>query len=109
MKFGLGYDLRNPAISGRSFQALYAEFLDQVEGADSHGFDFVELPEHHFVDDGYLPSPFVVAAAIAARTKRMRIGLHLVLLPLRHPVQVAEDAAIVDILSGGRLDMTVGA
>ncbi|MGE5596867.1 MAG: LLM class flavin-dependent oxidoreductase [Hyphomicrobiales bacterium] len=109
MRFGIQYDLRNPAISGRSFEQLYGEFLEQVEWADQHGFDFVSLPEHHFVDDGYLPSPFVVASAIAARTRHMRIVLNLVLLPMRHPVQVAEDAAIVDIISGGRLDLTVGA
>ena len=108
MRFGLQYDLRNPAISGRPFEQLYAEFLDQVEWADEHGFDSVSLPEHHFVDDGYLPSPFVAAAAIAARTKRMRIVLNVALLPMRHPVQVAEDAALVDIISGGRLDLAFG-
>lgn len=109
MKFEIGYDLRNPAQWGRSFATHYAEFLDQVQWADEAGFDSVSLAEHHFSADGYLPSPLVVAGAIAARTKRMRIVLNLVLLPLKHPVQLAEDAAVVDILSNGRLDLTVGA
>ncbi|MCH7552656.1 MAG: LLM class flavin-dependent oxidoreductase [Chloroflexi bacterium] len=103
MRFGLQYDLRNPPRWRRPSDEHYAEFLDQVQWADENGFDQVSLPEHHFVEDGYLPSPLIVAAAIAARTKRIGIIINLTLLPLRHPVQMAEDAAIVDILSGGRL------
>src|SRR5207302_11362216 len=109
MKFGLGYDLRNSPRFARPFEVLYGEFLDQVEWADNHGFDSVSLPEHHFSDDGYVPSPFVAAGAIGARTRRMRIGISLILLPLKHPVQAAEDAAVVDIITRGRLDLTVGA
>jgi alkanesulfonate monooxygenase SsuD/methylene tetrahydromethanopterin reductase-like flavin-dependent oxidoreductase (luciferase family) len=108
VRFEIGYDLRNHPQFGRPFEVHYAEFLDQVEWADRNGFDAMSLAEHHFSDDGYLPSPLVVAGAVAARTKRMRIGIGLVLLPLKHPVQLAEDAAIVDIISGGRLDLTVG-
>jgi alkanesulfonate monooxygenase SsuD/methylene tetrahydromethanopterin reductase-like flavin-dependent oxidoreductase (luciferase family) len=109
MKFGLAYDLRNPDISGRSTHVLYAECLAQVEWADRHGFDFLNFPEHHFSGDSYIPSPFTIAAAAAARTSRIQIVLNLVLLPLRHPVQVAEDGAVVDIISGGRFTLTVGA
>ncbi len=109
MQFSIRYDLRNPATSKRSFADFYAQFLDQVAWADEHGFASVALSEHHFSPDGYLPSLFVMAGAIAARTKKMRISLGLVLLPLKHPVQVAEDAAIVDILSNGRLNLILGA
>jgi alkanesulfonate monooxygenase SsuD/methylene tetrahydromethanopterin reductase-like flavin-dependent oxidoreductase (luciferase family) len=109
MQFALRYDLRNPPASGRPFDAYYAQFLEQVEWADRHGFASVTLSEHHFVEDGYCPAPLTVAAAIAARTRRLRIRIALVLLTLRHPVQVAEEAALVDILSGGRLDLIVGA
>ena len=108
MQFGIRYDLRNPPQWRRPFEQHYARFLDQVAWADEHGFSRLMLSEHHFVEDGYLPSPFVVAAAAAARTKRMRIMISLVLLPLKHPVQVAEDGAMVDIISGGRLDLVVG-
>ena len=67
------------------------------------------LTEHHFCDDGYSPSPLVVASAIGARTRTMRIGTNLILLPLYHPVRVAEDAATLSLLSGGRFDLGVGA
>lgn len=109
MQFEIKYDLRNPAAWRKPWDEVYAHFLDQVVWADEHGFDTVMLHEHHFSDDGYLPSPFTAAAAIAARTKRIRIRLALVLLPLKHPVQVAEDAAVLDIISGGRLEVVVGA
>jgi alkanesulfonate monooxygenase SsuD/methylene tetrahydromethanopterin reductase-like flavin-dependent oxidoreductase (luciferase family) len=107
--FNLRYDLRNPPQWRRPFDLYYAQFLEQVEWADGQGFDSVGLSEHHFVEDGYVPSPLVVAAAIAARTRRIRIRTALVLLTLKHPIQVAEDAALVDILSGGRFDLMVGA
>src|SRR5262249_36558285 len=84
-------------------------FLEQVGWADAHGFAGVALAEHHFIEDGYLPAPLVAAAAIAARTRRLHIRLTVLLLTLRHPVQVAEEAALVDILSGGRLVLMVGA
>ena len=109
MRFGLQYDLRNPPQWRRPFEEFYADFLSQVEWADANGFDHVSLPEHHFAEDGYLPSPLVAAAAVAARTKHMRILTGLTLLPLKHPVQLAEDAAIVDIISGGGLELGVGA
>jgi len=108
MHFGLAYDLRNSLARPRPFADIYADFLRQVEWADAHGFQSVSLPEHHFTEDGYLPSPLVAAAAVAARTSRMRIEIGLTLLPLKHPVQLAEDAAVVDILSNGRLDLMVG-
>ncbi|MBI2867676.1 MAG: LLM class flavin-dependent oxidoreductase, partial [Chloroflexi bacterium] len=107
MHFRARFDLRNPPQWRQPFDRFYAQFLDQVAWLDAHGFDRVSLSEHHFVEDGYLPSPFTMAAAIAARTKRIRIHLSIVVLPLKHPVQVAEDAAVVDILSGGRLDLAV--
>ncbi len=108
MQFGLQYDLRNPPQFRIPFDQYYAEFLNQVEWADKNGFDQVSLPEHHFVEDGYIPSPLTAAAAVGARTKNIKIVISLVLLPLRHPIQVAEDAAVVDIISGGRLELVLG-
>jgi alkanesulfonate monooxygenase SsuD/methylene tetrahydromethanopterin reductase-like flavin-dependent oxidoreductase (luciferase family) len=109
MLFTLIYDLRNPPQWRLPSDEFYGRFLDQVAWADAHGFDSVGLSEHHFEDDGYLPSPLVLGAAIAARTKKIRIAPMVTLLSLRHPVQFAEEAALVDIISGGRLDLTVGA
>lgn len=86
----------------------YAKWLDRIELADELGAGEVWLSEHHFYDDGYLPQPITFAAAIAARTKRIRIGTAVYLLSLRHPVQAAEEIAVVDVLSNGRLDLGVG-
>ena len=105
--FGLWYDLRNPD-SERSFERLYAETLEQIVWAESLGIDSVWLSEHHFCDDGYTPSPLVVAAAIGARTSRLKLGTNLMLLPLHDPVRLAEDAASLAILTRGRLRLGVG-
>ncbi len=109
VNFGLWYDFRNPAPRRLQFEDFYSASLAQVAWAEQLGFDSVWLTEHHFRDDGYSPSPLVVAAAIGARTRTMRIGTNLILLPLYHPVRVAEDAATLSLLSGGRFDLGVGA
>jgi probable F420-dependent oxidoreductase len=108
LRFGLWYAFRNPAEWRTSYENLYAEVLEQIAWAETVGYDDVWLTEHHFVDDGHAPSPLVQAAAIAVRTKKIRIGTAVLLLPLYHPVRVAEDGATVDILSGGRFELGVG-
>ncbi len=108
INFGLWYDFRNPAPTTRSFEHLYAASLEQMAWAEDLGFDSIWLTEHHFCEDGYAPSPMVVAAAIGQRTKRMRIGTNLMLLPLADPLRLAEDSATLSILTGGRFDLGVG-
>ena len=108
VNFGLWYDFRNPQPSAVSFETLYRASLEQIAWAESLGFDSVWLTEHHFCADGYTPSPLVIAAAIGERTRRMRIGTNLMLLPLADPMRLAEDAATVSILTGGRFDLGVG-
>jgi alkanesulfonate monooxygenase SsuD/methylene tetrahydromethanopterin reductase-like flavin-dependent oxidoreductase (luciferase family) len=109
MKFGIGYySLQSPPFSPRSHKELYSEMLDEIGTADQMGFDSAWLTEHHFLNDGYCPSSLVTAAAIAARTKRVRIGTGVLLMPLHDPVSVAEDAAVVDLISGGRLILGLG-
>lgn len=104
----LRYDLRATPF-GASHAELFAAMLDQAAYADQHGLDRVHVSEHHHAADGYLPSVFVALAAIAARTSRVRIRPSALVLPLHDPVRIAEDAAVLDNISGGRLDLTVGA
>lgn len=108
MNFGLIYDFRNPARWQRPVAKLYAEQLEQIAYAEQLGFDSVWITEHHFIEDGYTPSVLPIAAAIAARTSRIRIGTWVLLLPLHNAIRVAEDAATVDIISNGRLDLGMG-
>jgi probable F420-dependent oxidoreductase len=106
--FGLCYDFRQAWPFAQDHGEFYAECLDEIEEGERLGFEAVWLSEHHLVEDGMLPSPLVAAAAIAARTRRLRIGTNVLVLPLHHPLQVAEDAAVVDLVSGGRLLLGVG-
>lgn len=109
MKFGVGYyTMQSPSHSPRSHRDLYAEMLKEVEAADQMGFDSAWLSEHHFLEDGYCPSLLVTAAAIAAKTKKIRIGTGILLMPLYDPVKVAEDAAVVDLISDGRFILGLG-
>src|SRR5712672_1838951 len=108
IRFGLWYDFRNPPESRQASDRLYSEILDQIAWGESHGFDDVWLSEHHFIEDGYLPSILPVAAAIAARTKSIRIASGVLLMPFHNPVRLAEDIAVVDVISGGRFELGVG-
>jgi alkanesulfonate monooxygenase SsuD/methylene tetrahydromethanopterin reductase-like flavin-dependent oxidoreductase (luciferase family) len=108
VNFGLWYDFRNPAPWAVPFERLYADALDQIADAEQLGFQSTWITEHHFCADGYTPSPLVMAAAIGARTRRMRIGTNLMILPLHNPVRIAEDAATLSLLTGGRFDLGVG-
>jgi alkanesulfonate monooxygenase SsuD/methylene tetrahydromethanopterin reductase-like flavin-dependent oxidoreductase (luciferase family) len=108
IRLGLGYDMRAPDFAAPA-EALYAAALDQAEWADGVGFQRVTISEHHASPDGYMPSPLVMAAAVGARTKRLRIGISLLLLPFYHPHRLAEDAAVCDLICGGRLELMVGA
>ena len=107
-RFGLWYDFRNPAPWRQPGDRLYREILDQIAWAEKNGFDDVWLSEHHFIDDGYLPSILPVSAAIAARTGRIRIASGVLLMPFHNPIRLAEDIATVDVISGGRFELGVG-
>jgi alkanesulfonate monooxygenase SsuD/methylene tetrahydromethanopterin reductase-like flavin-dependent oxidoreductase (luciferase family) len=105
---GIRYDLRVPSFAGGTHAERYAACLDQCAWADEHGLDIVVLSEHHGVDDGYLPAPLTLAAAIAGRTKRIRISIAAVLVPLHDPIRLAEQLAVLDLASGGRVSLVAG-
>lgn len=108
VRLSLSYDMRAPEF-GPPAEALYKCALDQCAWADEKGWGQVVLPEHHSAIDGYLPSPVVMATAIGARTQHLRITISLLLLPFYHPIRLAEDLAVADLIAGGRIDVMVGA
>jgi alkanesulfonate monooxygenase SsuD/methylene tetrahydromethanopterin reductase-like flavin-dependent oxidoreductase (luciferase family) len=109
MNVGVYFDLRNPAKWAQDPTRLYGFTLEMCEEAEHLGAHSVWVTEHHLFDDGYMTQPIGYLAAVAARTKRVRLGTGIVIAPLHHPVELAEQAAMVDIISGGRLDIGLGA
>ena len=105
MTFGYLFDFRNPPQYRRPWDALYAEILDLVAWTESVGFAGAWVPEHHLAEDGYIPSPLVALAALAARTSTITLGSAIALAPLYDPVRFATDVAVLDILARGRLEM----
>ena len=106
MNWVLHHDLRAPDF-GTPRQALYRAAIEMCAWADGHGCPRVVVSEHHGSADGYLPSPFVFGAAVAARTERVRIMISALVLTLRDPVSAAEDALVLDVVSGGRVELTL--
>ncbi|HZO82151.1 MAG TPA: LLM class flavin-dependent oxidoreductase [Candidatus Binataceae bacterium] len=108
MDFGILLPFRNPAQWAAPITTLYDEHIAEAVLAEELGYDHVWTTEHHFYDDAWSPSLLPILAAIAQRTSRIRLGTFIIILPFHHPARVAEDAATVDILSKGRLDLGVG-
>jgi alkanesulfonate monooxygenase SsuD/methylene tetrahydromethanopterin reductase-like flavin-dependent oxidoreductase (luciferase family) len=107
VKFGLFYQL--PCAPEQSQPVRYRETIDQIRLADELGFDIAWLAELHFFRGfSIMPGPLYVATAAAQHTRRIRFGTGVTLLPFHHPLRIAEEAAVVDILTGGRLDFGVG-
>src|SRR5262249_27240696 len=107
MEFGMFHEI--PAIPGRNANGGFEESLAQAEAAERFGADVMWLAELHFEPNrSLLSAPLSIASAIAARTRRVKIGIAVQVLPLCHPLRLAEEAATVDQLSRGRLIFGVG-
>ncbi len=106
MRFGMLHLFENPI--GKSEHDIIHEQMELMRAAEDLGFDSVWPAEHHFTEYGYCASPALSLAAIANETKRIRLGTGIVVLPLNHPLRVAEDYAFLDHLSNGRVDLGVG-
>jgi alkanesulfonate monooxygenase SsuD/methylene tetrahydromethanopterin reductase-like flavin-dependent oxidoreductase (luciferase family) len=107
MRLTLRFDMRHPG-EDPSLAGLYAGMLDMCAWADELGFEEVFVGEHHGAEDSYIPSPIVLLSAVAARTKRIKIHVSALLATMYHPLRLAEDLAVLDIVSNGRLRMTAG-
>ena len=105
--FGLRFDLRNPEFAGTDLTERYRAAIEMAEWADRLGFVVVVLSEHHGSPDSYLPKALPMAAAMAARTSSLRIQVGVVVAPFYDPLHLAEEAAVVDRISGGRLNLAV--
>ena len=108
VRISLRYDLRCPSFAPGGHSERYAACLDHCAWADDLGLSSVTLCEHHGIDDGFMSSPLTLAAAVAARTKRVGINIVAALVPLHDPVRLAEQCATVQIISNGRLMLVAG-
>ena len=108
MRFGLFGGARTKRGTGLEDSQGYESFIDYVMEADRLGFGQLFMVEHHFTGQGQVSSSMTVLAYLAARTRNIRLGTAVVVLPWHNPVLVAEQVATLDLLSGGRVDFGVG-
>jgi len=106
MRFGTYYFMQAPPALAHPDVVQHE--IEQIVWTEELGFDSIWLTEHHFIEYGLSVSPAILATAAAMRTQRVRIGLAAAILPFHDPIRLAEELAMVDILSGGRLDVGVG-
>jgi|AntAceMinimDraft_17_1070374.scaffolds.fasta_scaffold29976_1 alkanesulfonate monooxygenase SsuD/methylene tetrahydromethanopterin reductase-like flavin-dependent oxidoreductase (luciferase family) len=99
----LRFDMRLPKFATASQADLYQAAIEMCAWGDKNGIGSVHLSEHHGSDDGYCPSPLILASAVAARTTTMRIFISALIAPLHDPVQLAEDLTVLDNISRGRV------
>jgi len=106
MRFGLVYSIEGGG--GDRADQVFRDAVEEIGQADRMGLAAVFMSEHHFVENGFFPSPLIALSFVAARTLRIKLGPGVLLLPLYDPIHVAEDCAVLDIISGGRVILGVG-
>jgi luciferase family oxidoreductase group 1 len=106
VNFGTFLLMQSP--SARSSQEIFSRAIDIAQTAEGLGFRNIWLAEHHFSTYGYLARPMQLATFIAARTTRLRVGTAVIVVPLHHPLIIAEEIATLDVLAGGRVDIGLG-
>jgi alkanesulfonate monooxygenase SsuD/methylene tetrahydromethanopterin reductase-like flavin-dependent oxidoreductase (luciferase family) len=94
--------------AGKNMARVIEEMIAEAQAAEAHGWDGCFITEHHQQEDGYLPNPLLMAGLIGMKTTRIKVGTCVLLLPLYLPVRVAEDCAVVDQATRGRLILSVG-
>lgn len=108
IRINVSFDMRSPGWASPTHE-LYRAAIEMAAFVDRIGADHIGLMQHHGSEDGYLPQPFVLAGGMAAVTSRIRFILGAVILPLHDPLELAEQIAIVDLISKGRLNVIFGA
>ncbi|MGV9451385.1 LLM class flavin-dependent oxidoreductase [Streptomyces sp. NPDC003635] len=102
------FNLVAPGATPASLAARYRTALEMAAYADEHGVTTVQTEEHHGADNNWLPSPFAFAAAVFGATKRLAVTVSAIIGPLHDPLRLAEDIAVLDLISGGRLVTVAG-
>ncbi|HEX9040026.1 MAG TPA: LLM class flavin-dependent oxidoreductase [Trebonia sp.] len=108
IKFGI-FPITEDWPHGADMVGVYNEIIAEAKAAESVGFDSCLITEHHQQADGYFPNPLMVSAGVARETTTLKVGTCVALAPLYNPIRLTEDAALVDIISGGRLVLGLGA
>lgn len=109
MRYGVIFSCQDPEGSPIGHAAVYEAALAQTVAAEAQGYHWINVTEHHVAADGYLPALFVLLGAMAAQTERIRLSTGMLILTLHNPIRIAEEAAVLDIISGGRLTLGVAA
>lgn len=105
LKFGLQYPGQSP---DEQWADVYEAMVEQASLAEELGYHTVSVPEHHFTDDGFISAPTTILGGLASQTEEVKIATNILILPLHHPVEVAEHAAALDQLTNGRFVLGIG-
>lgn len=100
INFGLHFSCSS--LEGGDWPDLYEQAIEQTVLAESLGFTYAVVAEHHFTDNGWIPAPTILAAAFAGATQRIQVGTDIIVAPLHHPIKIAEEMLVLDNLSRGR-------